>query len=448
MRAGRDGRRDPGRAAPRLHPGAQRPSAPGPGRTADRCAHATRCRNRSAYRPSLRGAFCARSERRIQGRRGARQRPSGRCSTPARASTTPRRGTRCASWPNCSKRRSRRVCRARAPSRRIIRSSLGSGGRSMPKPVRHFLDRADLIFGIGCSFTKTGYGVSMPTRHDDHPGDARPGRSRQGRPGRRRPPRRRQADARKRCWPRSASGSAANRAVACRGGRRGDRRDPGGVAGAVDAEADVGRDAALALSGDPRSAADGRCRAHDHHPRCRQSARSTLAVLGGAHPAELSRLGQDDATRLRTRAWRWAPSWRGRTSSASTSGATRRSASPAWTSRRPCASGSRSSRSCSTTSRWRSSLPIMQAATEKYRSTDISGHYADFARALGGLRRARHRTGRDRPGDQTRDPGRRKRARRRCWSSSRRRRSRSRCSRTPIEMGGRIWGCPRQARAD
>src|SRR5215216_4950534 len=41
--------------------------------------------------------------------------------------------------------------------------SLGSGGRSMPKPVRVFLDRADLIFGIGCSFTKTGYGVTMPT---------------------------------------------------------------------------------------------------------------------------------------------------------------------------------------------------------------------------------------------------------------------------------------------
>jgi acetolactate synthase-1/2/3 large subunit len=41
--------------------------------------------------------------------------------------------------------------------------SLGSGGRSIPKQVRHFLDRADLIFGIGCSFTKTGYGVAMPT---------------------------------------------------------------------------------------------------------------------------------------------------------------------------------------------------------------------------------------------------------------------------------------------
>jgi acetolactate synthase-1/2/3 large subunit len=29
-------------------------------------------------------------------------------------------------------------------------------------------------------------------------------------------------------------------------------------------------------------------------------------------------------------------------------------------------------------------LPIMQAATRKYRSTDISGHYADMARAFGG----------------------------------------------------------------
>src|SRR5262249_48149126 len=40
--------------------------------------------------------------------------------------------------------------------------SLGSGGRSVPKQVRHFLDNADLIFGIGCSFTSTSYGVSMP----------------------------------------------------------------------------------------------------------------------------------------------------------------------------------------------------------------------------------------------------------------------------------------------
>ena len=40
--------------------------------------------------------------------------------------------------------------------------SLGSGGRAMPKPVREFLDQADVIFGIGCSFAATAYGVAMP----------------------------------------------------------------------------------------------------------------------------------------------------------------------------------------------------------------------------------------------------------------------------------------------
>src|SRR6202007_2414608 len=41
--------------------------------------------------------------------------------------------------------------------------SLRAGGRSVPRPVRHFLDRADVIFGIGCSFAATGYGVPMPS---------------------------------------------------------------------------------------------------------------------------------------------------------------------------------------------------------------------------------------------------------------------------------------------
>ena len=40
--------------------------------------------------------------------------------------------------------------------------SLGSGGRSISKPLHHFLTRADLIFGIGCSFSTTTYGVAMP----------------------------------------------------------------------------------------------------------------------------------------------------------------------------------------------------------------------------------------------------------------------------------------------
>ena len=40
-----------------------------------------------------------------------------------------------------------RSARAAAPSRR---------------PVRHFLDQSDVILGIGCSFTETNFGVSMP----------------------------------------------------------------------------------------------------------------------------------------------------------------------------------------------------------------------------------------------------------------------------------------------
>ncbi|MBI3636480.1 MAG: thiamine pyrophosphate-requiring protein [Candidatus Rokubacteria bacterium] len=40
--------------------------------------------------------------------------------------------------------------------------SLGSGGRSVPKALHHFLQASDVIFGIGCSFATTNYGVKMP----------------------------------------------------------------------------------------------------------------------------------------------------------------------------------------------------------------------------------------------------------------------------------------------
>ncbi len=40
--------------------------------------------------------------------------------------------------------------------------ALGSGGRAIPKPVHHFLGKADLIFGIGCSFTRTNFGLKIP----------------------------------------------------------------------------------------------------------------------------------------------------------------------------------------------------------------------------------------------------------------------------------------------
>jgi acetolactate synthase-1/2/3 large subunit len=40
--------------------------------------------------------------------------------------------------------------------------SLGAGGNSFPPAVPHFLERADWILGVGCSFTETAFGVAMP----------------------------------------------------------------------------------------------------------------------------------------------------------------------------------------------------------------------------------------------------------------------------------------------
>ncbi|MGI9146431.1 MAG: thiamine pyrophosphate-requiring protein [Chloroflexota bacterium] len=42
--------------------------------------------------------------------------------------------------------------------------SLGAGSRAIPKAVRHFLNKADVIFGIGCSFGTTNYGVQLPRK--------------------------------------------------------------------------------------------------------------------------------------------------------------------------------------------------------------------------------------------------------------------------------------------
>jgi acetolactate synthase-1/2/3 large subunit len=41
--------------------------------------------------------------------------------------------------------------------------ALGAGGASTTGPVMRFLDKADLVFGIGCSFTRTHFGVDIPS---------------------------------------------------------------------------------------------------------------------------------------------------------------------------------------------------------------------------------------------------------------------------------------------
>jgi acetolactate synthase-1/2/3 large subunit len=40
--------------------------------------------------------------------------------------------------------------------------ALGSGGNAHPKTVPHFLQKADVIFGIGCSFTESPFAITIP----------------------------------------------------------------------------------------------------------------------------------------------------------------------------------------------------------------------------------------------------------------------------------------------
>ncbi len=40
--------------------------------------------------------------------------------------------------------------------------ALGSGGAAYPRTVPHFLGRADVIFGVGCSFSETAFGIAIP----------------------------------------------------------------------------------------------------------------------------------------------------------------------------------------------------------------------------------------------------------------------------------------------
>ncbi|QLG63853.1 thiamine pyrophosphate-requiring protein [Halorarum salinum] len=40
--------------------------------------------------------------------------------------------------------------------------SLGAGSKSEPGQLAHFLREADVLFGVGCSFTSTAYGITVP----------------------------------------------------------------------------------------------------------------------------------------------------------------------------------------------------------------------------------------------------------------------------------------------
>ena len=229
--------------------------------------------------------------------------------------------------------------------------SLGSGGLALPHAVPHFLDQADVIFGIGCSFTETNFGIKMPegktiihsTLDPDH----------------------------------------LNKDVEARIGLVGDAglvldalleeigktvtadRDHSAVAAEIAASHKewlakwmpklTSNDAPLnpyRVLWDLQHTVDidNTIITHDAgSPRDQLSPfwkpTKPLTYIGWGKTTQLGYgLGLAMGAKLARP-----------TSSASTSGAMRRSASPAWISRPRCASGFRSCRSCSTTSRWRSS---------------------------------------------------------------------------------------------
>ena len=221
--------------------------------------------------------------------------------------------------------------------------ALGSGGLAYPATVHHFLKEADLILGIGCSFTTTNYGVAMP--------------------------------AGKAIIHNTVDATDVNKDVACALAVLGDAkltlaalieevsrtqkspRDPSAVAKEIKDIYDpwlakwmpklTHNEAPFSpyrVLWDLQNTVDiaNTIITHD----AGSPARPALAVLALHRRRSPTSAGARPRSSATASASRWARSSPSPTSSASTCGATPRSASPAWTSRPRCASASRSCRSC------------------------------------------------------------------------------------------------------
>ena len=155
--------------------------------------------------------------------------------------------------------------------------SLGSGGLAFPPTIPHFLEKADWIFGAGCSFTRDRVWHRHAEGQEVHSRHARSEPPEQGRSRGHRPDRRRAIDARRAMRRSRAAGQAAAGFV---GMPRRNRDHPQDMARRMDAQAHLARNAAFAVSRALGFAAHGRRREYDHHARRRQPARSARARSG------------------------------------------------------------------------------------------------------------------------------------------------------------------------
>ena len=168
--------------------------------------------------------------------------------------------------------------------------SLGSGGNAVPQTVHHFVTNADLIIGIGCSFTETNFGIKFPKGKKFIHATLDPNHLNKDVPA-----------------AVGLVGDAALTLDALIGELKQSiksNRDTGEVVReitAVRAEwmaqwkplLEFQRGADQPVSRDLGTDAGHRPEEHDHHPRRRQPARSDIAVLGLHRADVVYRLGQD-----------------------------------------------------------------------------------------------------------------------------------------------------------
>lgn len=229
--------------------------------------------------------------------------------------------------------------------------SLGSGGLAVPRAVPKFLAEADVIFGIGCSFTETSFGIAMPKGKTVIHSTLDPNHLNK--------------DVEAAIGLVGDAGLVLDALLEEIGKTVTADRDASAVAAEIAASHKewlakwmpklTSNDAPLSpyrVLWDLQHTVDinNTIITHDAGSRATSSRRSgnrsspSPISAGARPPSSAMALG-----------WRWAPSSPSPTSSASMSGAMRPLALREWISRRRCASASRSCRSCSTISRWRSS---------------------------------------------------------------------------------------------
>ncbi len=175
--------------------------------------------------------------------------------------------------------------------------ALGAGGNAFPPMVPHFLEKADLIFGIGCSFTETTFGIAMPrgkrfihaTLDPKHLNkDIRADIGLIG-------------DARLTLDALLVEIKHLIEKPRRSLGYRRDCNDPQKLAQRMDAETNLRCSSSVSLSCDLGLAAYGGCCKYHHHARCGQSARSTSSILDHKEAVHLHRLGQNHAAGIRPR---------------------------------------------------------------------------------------------------------------------------------------------------